>query len=284
MAIVCLSSLPYLQEVITTSNGGLRPWIPNLGIESFLTDDQGKVLGFSTYRMFLYTFFIFVFTELGWLAWLLVSKHKSYYYALFVPVAMGAYQIIIILLNLRKSGANTPEIKLTLLLGICLFSVLAYLKTNKFHYKNVLLWLSILTISTLPYFHDIITLRDASLRNWVPIVGLQSLLTDNENFVGGFGSYRAFVYFLMLHIYAHLGWLGAFIYYGLQNKKPRPFLLAPVIVSLYSVIIILLNWQETGFNKPDVKFYITIGLSVMLVLNYYFNYKVNIKNKVTEKA
>lgn len=91
MALVGLSSLPYLHEAITFE-GGLRSWVPVLGIEEFLTDGQGKVLGFSTYRMFLYTLLIFVFSELGWAVWLYVSKHKTYYLALFVPVLMGAFK------------------------------------------------------------------------------------------------------------------------------------------------------------------------------------------------
>ncbi|MFS4493397.1 hypothetical protein [Maribacter sp. 2308TA10-17] len=282
MAIVSLSSLPYLHEAITTFNSGLQKWVPILGIENFLTDNQGKVLGFSTYRMFLYTLFIFLFTEFSWLAWLFVSKRTSYYYALFIPVVMGAYQILIILFNLRKSVANTPEVKLILLLGISLISVLAYLKKNRFNLSTSIIWLSIISISTLPYLHDIITLRDASLRSWVPIIGIESFLTNSDG-VGGFWSYRSFVYFLMLHLYAHLGWLGAFIYYGARKKKPRPFLLVPVIISLYSVIIILLNWQETGFNKPNIKFYITLALSALLALNFFFNDKLKIQNKVTRK-
>jgi hypothetical protein len=78
----------------------------------------------------------------------------------------------------------------------------------------------------------------------------------------------------MLHIYAHLGWLGAFIYfYYPKLRKVRSFLLVPVALSFYSIIIILLNWQGKGFNQPDVKFYITIVLSILLAINYFFNHK-----------
>ena len=126
MAIIALSSLPYLHEVITHA-GGLRSWVPVLGIQEFLIDGQGKILGFSSYRMFLYTFLIFVFSELGWAAWLFVSKRKTYYLALLVPVLMGLYQICIILFILRKSVANSAETKLLLLFGLSVFCFFLYL-------------------------------------------------------------------------------------------------------------------------------------------------------------
>jgi hypothetical protein len=53
----------------------------------------------------------------------------------------------------------------------------------------------------------------------------------------------------MLHLYAHLGWLGAFIYYDHCIKKPRPLLLVPVFLSLYSIIIILLNLARNRFQQ-----------------------------------
>jgi hypothetical protein len=281
MTIIALSSLPYLHEVITHA-GGLRSWVPVLGIQEFLTDGQGKVLGFSSYRMFLYTLLIFVFSELGWAAWLYVSKRKTYYFALFVPVLMGLYQIFIILLNLRKSLANSAETKLFLLFGLSVFCAFLYLRKGKFTIKTAFKWLLIIGACTLPFFHDIITFRDANLKSWVPVLGIENFLTDSEGYVRGFGQYRALVYFFMLHVCAHLGWVGAFIYYDLPLKKPRPFLLVPVIISLYSVIIILFAWQKTGFNTPDVKFYITIVLAILLAINYYFNHKKEKLARATE--
>tara|TARA_R110000744_G_scaffold128298_2_gene235307 strand:- start:2555 stop:3514 length:960 start_codon:yes stop_codon:yes gene_type:complete len=280
MALVGLSSLPYLHEAITFE-GGLRSWVPVLGIEEFLTDAQGKVLGFSSYRMFLYTLLIFVFSELGWAAWLYVSKRKTYYFALFVPVLMGIYQILIILLDLRKTTANSAETKLSVLFALSLFLALLYLRKHKFTVKTVFKWLLIIGACTLPFFHDIITFRDATLKSWVPVLGVEKFLTDSEGYVRGFGQYRSLVYFLMLHVYAHLGWLGAFIYYDLGIKKIRPFLLVPVIISLYSVIIFLFNWQETGLNKPNIKFYITIVLAILLAINFFFNDKVEKSETIT---
>ncbi|MDE3744082.1 hypothetical protein [Maribacter polysaccharolyticus] len=281
MALVGLSSLPYLHEAITYE-GGLRSWVPVLGIEGFLTDGQGKVLGFSTYRMFLYTLLIFVFSELGWAVWLYVSKHKTYYLALFVPVLMGAYQILLLLLNLRKTTANSAETKLLLVMGLSLFFGFLFLRKNRFTIRIASKWLFILGACTLPFFHDIITFRDATLKSWVPVLGIEEIMTDSKGYVRGFGQYRSLVYFLMLHVYAHLGWLGAFIYYGIGIRKVRPFLLVPVIVSLYSVIIIILNWQETNLNTPNTKFYITIIVAILLAINYFFNHKKEKEAAVTK--
>ncbi len=280
MAIVGLSSLPYLHEVIT-NNEGVRNWVPVLGLERMLTDANGKVLGFSTYRMFLYTFLIFLFSGIGWFAWLYVSRRKAYFYALFVPVFLSFYQILLIVSGLRMTWANDGNVKLYLLLGLSIFLASLYLRRNKFTLKTVFKWVLIIGAAALPFFHDIITDRPSVVKSWVPILGIENLLTDNNGLVGGFGTYRAFVYYLLLHLYAHLGWLGAFIYFDLEIKKIRPFLLVPVIISLYSVIIFTLNWQETEFNKPNIKFYITIVVAVLLAINFFFNDKVEKSETIT---
>lgn len=274
MALILLSSLPILPEFIIDKYTGLKSWVPVLGIENLLTDSQGKILGFSTYRVFLYTFFIFFFSQIGWTIWLLLSKKKDYYLALFIPVILGWYQTIIILVNLRKATANSLTIKLYLLGALSILFILAFLQKKKFTFQIVLKWAAIILAGLLPFFHDILTERSGDLRQWVPIIGTEAMLTDANGTVIGFGNYRVFLYTIMLHLYAHLGWLGAYIYYFYPPmRKVRNFLLVPVILSFYSILIIVLNWQETGFNKPDVKFYITIALGVLLAVNYFFNHK-----------
>lgn len=271
MAILLLSSLPYFNDVITTQDG-VREWVPNLGIEELLTDTNNRVLGFSSYRMLIYTLSIFVFSEIGWATWLLVTRRRPYHLALYVPFLFGLYQIFLILLDLRRTWANDWDVKLFLISGLSiLFAGMYQSGKNRFTLRIASRWIMIICATVLPFAHDLFTDRMGNVKGWVPVLGFENLLTDREDMVGGFVNYRLFVYFLMIHVYAHLGWLGAFIYYGHTIRKVRPFLLVPVIISFYSVIVILFDWRETGFNTPDIKFYLTLFLSVLLAINYFFN-------------
>jgi hypothetical protein len=274
MIIILISSLPYFHEIIIDSETGLQSWAPILGIEQLLTDANGEILSFSSYRVFLYTFLIFLFSQIGWTIWLLLSKRKTYYLALFAPAILGWYQVLIILLNLRKTPVNSLSIKLYFLVALTILLSFLYLRNHKFNLRKILKLTVIIAATTLPFLHDILTERSGEIRSWVPIVGMQNFFTDSNGDVLGFWNYRVFTYTIMLHIYAHLGWLGAFVYfYYPKLRKVRSFLLVPVALSFYSIIIILLNWQGKGFNQPDVKFYITIVLSILLAINYFFNHK-----------
>lgn len=285
MVIVLLSSLPYLHDVITSFKGGLNDWVPIVGLQAWLTDNNGDILGFSSYRMFLYTLLLFVFTGIGWAAWLLVSKKKSYYLALWIPTFMGIYHVLIILFNLRRTAANDVGTKLVLilLLTILLFFIY-FFRYRKISFRTVFWWLFIVALSTMPFLHDILMDRSGELRSLVPVLGIENILTDENGIIGGFGMYRVFIYFLMIHIYAHLGWLGAFLYYNSNRKKIRPFLLLPVIISLYSVVVILLNWQESGFNRPNIKFYVSILITILLAINFFFNDKIKQPETLTKNT
>ncbi len=273
MAIIALSSLPYFNEVITTKEG-VKDWVPVLGIEALLTDTNGRVLGFSTYRMLIYTLLISIFTEIGWVVWLWVTKRRPYNLALYVPVFFGLYQIFLIIFNLRRTWANDWDIKLYILLALSiLFMGIFLYRKNNFTLRTAFRWLLIICATALPFVHDIINDRMGNIKSWVPILGIEDLLTDSNNMVVGFVNYRTFIYFLMIHVYAHLGWLGAFIYYEHKRRKVRPFLLVPVIISFYSVIVILFDWRERSFNTPDFKFLLTLVLAILLAINYFFNDK-----------
>jgi hypothetical protein len=270
--IILVSSLPYLSDVLTVRTDGGTQWSPLLGLHLLMPDPETPILGFSGFRMFLYTLFIFVFTTLGWSTWLIVAKDRPYRKALYAPVVLGIYQILMILTGLRTTTANSWEVKTGLIIVLAIVLGLSRFKEGSFRFGLTVKWLLIIGATTLPFFHDIITLREtAALKDWVPDIGIGNALTDMTGNVGGFGSYRAFVYFFMLHLYAHLGWLGSFIYYDYHIKKIRPFLLVPVIISLFSLILFILNIQDTPFGAPDIKFYITIGLSGLLAWNFFFN-------------
>ena len=131
--------------------------------------------------------------------------------------------------------------------------------------------MGIVFISSLPYLHDVITVRGGEFKGWVPNFGLQELLTDSHGDIMGFSSYRVFVYTLLLHLFAHIGWVGWML--DAKGKSYRFFLLVPVILSGYTVALLLLNARATAFNEFDTKIYITLGLTIILILNFFINRK-----------
>ncbi len=145
------------------------------------------------------------------------------------------------------------------------------MKVRRHIFKNLLAALSIVFISSLPYLHDVITIRGEGLKGWVPDFGLQELLTDVHGGVMGFSSYRVFIYMLFIHLFSHIGWVGWFL--DARGKSYRFFLLVPVILSGYTVALLLLNARATAFNEFDTKLYITLGLSIILILHFFMNRK-----------
>ena len=137
--------------------------------------------------------------------------------------------------------------------------------------KNFVLAVAIIGLSSLPYIHDVITVRGEGLKGWVPDWGLQALLTNNEGDILGFSSYRVFIYTLSIHLFAHIGYAAWF--FEARGKLYRPFILVPVILSMYQVFIILFDWRFTDFNQPTIKIIITISLSLLLAYNFYYNNK-----------
>jgi hypothetical protein len=276
--IILASTLPYFHDIITNT-AGLKSWVPVVGIEQFLTDSNNFILGFSTYRVFLYTFLIFVFATIGWFGWYKNAKTKFYANALLLVLLSSTYQLGIIILNLRRTDWNDTSLKL-LFLGI-LFIVLNYFsfKNTKLTLRKIVFCLLFFGLSLLPFFHDLLTNIDGTLKSWTPNLGIEKMLTDENGYVRGLISYRVLVYMFCIHLFAHLGWFGWFM--SSQGKKYRPFLLVPVALSLFQVIIIAMSWNETEFNSPSSKLYITLALSLLLAINFYFNnHKVSLKNKI----
>lgn len=277
LAIIGLSTLPYLHDFITDSDG-LKSWVPVLGIESLLSDSEGNVLGFSTYRVFLYTLLIFLFATIGWAGWYQSAKDKFYGSALLLAMSSGLYHVFLIVFELRRTVWNEPVPKVVLLSLI--FVVLGYfsIKKNGLGIKKVLSWFILFFMAVLPFFHDIITDRMGDLRPWVPNFGIEAMLTDSEGYVRGLGNYRILVYLFCIYLFSHLGWIGWF--FDARGRKFRPFLMVPAALSFYQVVIIAMSWRETEFNSPNIKLYITIGLSVLLAINFYYNNKVSPKASI----
>jgi len=131
--------------------------------------------------------------------------------------------------------------------------------------------MTIIVLSSLPYIHDVITVSGEGLKGWVPDWGLQRLLTDTDGYILGFSSYRVFVYTILLHVFAHIGWVGWF--FDARGKLYRPFLLLPVTLSLYQIGIILFNSRFSTFNEPNIKILLTLIITSILAINFYANNK-----------
>lgn len=131
--------------------------------------------------------------------------------------------------------------------------------------------MAIVALSSLPYIHDVITIRGEGLKGWVPDWGLQNWLMDADGYILGFSSYRVFLYTFLLHLFTHIGWVGWF--FDAQGKLYRPFLLVPVALSFYQLLIIISGSRLSSYNDPGIKFIITIALSLLIAINFYFNNK-----------
>ncbi|WP_298485846.1 hypothetical protein [uncultured Maribacter sp.] len=137
--------------------------------------------------------------------------------------------------------------------------------------KELLKAVAIIVLSSLPYIHDVITIRGGTFPTWVPDLGIQEFLTNSEGYVVGFSSYRVFIYTLLIHVFAHLGYLGWF--FEARDKLYRPFLLVPVALSLYQIFVIMFDIRGTELNTPNTKIILTIVISSLLAINFFFNNK-----------
>ncbi len=136
LIIIGLSTLPFLHDIITEIGEGTRNFVPDLGIEKALTDRDGYVLGFSSYRVFLYTFFIHLGMHIAFMGWWFASQGKRYRPILLLPVTMTFYQLLIIISNSRDTTFNEPGTKLYIILGISLLLGFNFYFNNSYQKKK----------------------------------------------------------------------------------------------------------------------------------------------------
>lgn len=135
--------------------------------------------------------------------------------------------------------------------------------------KELMAVVGIVIISTLPYFHDVITERGVGTRSWIPNVGSESFFTGSDGKIMGFSSYRVFIYTVLIHLSAHIAFIGWMM--DAKGKSYRIALLVPVILSGYTVAMFLFNAKETTFNSTSVKFYITIVVTIAVFIFYFLD-------------
>ena len=144
-------------------------------------------------------------------------------------------------------------------------------------------------VATLPFFHDIITDK-SGVKPWVPNFGIEeSIKTVIKNEDGsinkirynGYTSYRTLIYFLLLHIFAAIGWMG----WAKDARPGKPykfFLLVPALMTLYTSLVILFDFRQTNFNEATTKIFIIIVVNFLLMALYLYRY-YKIQNKKNEK-
>lgn len=290
--LIGLSSLPFFHDLIINTDGTLLNWVPDWNIEKTLTDSKGDVLGYSTYRVFLYFFLIQVYSLIAWVGWFSVSKSKPYRFAILLGVLSSFYHIILILANSRKTDFNGFDIKLigSAIIFCILFLFYYYFektKKAKLEYAKqklghpakkiitsqvIFVWLLIFIASTGPYFHDIITAGGGlGVKEWIPQLGIEKILTDVEGYVWGFNSYRVLILTIVLQIFAQIGWAGWL--HDSAYKIYRPFLVIPVGLSLYQIIVIILDQSDAYLNQADVKLFVILAISSVVCYFYFFKNK-----------
>jgi len=270
LIIILLTSLPYLHEIITNVDGSLKKWVPDIGLQELLADKNGNYFRYKTYRYFLFTIFFNLFLFFGYLGWYRLETHKPYRKAILIPLFTIVYQLIIIVFSLRSSLYNEPFFKFLATFALTILLVYLYFPKRHIPFRKriMIIWGLLFIVSLLPYSHDIINTKSEGLRWFIPNLGIEQLLTFN-NSVMGYHNYRIFVFIMMIHVFAQIGWAGWF--FDARNRLFRPFILVPVIFNMWEITILIMRGQDSGFNKPDWKLYAAIIFSILIAVNLYYN-------------
>jgi hypothetical protein len=112
LGIIGITSLPYLHDLI--------PVLP-----------EGEVFGYSSWRSFLWSTGMYVFSHLGWLFAYFLAKGKPYRFAILIPVFLSLYQIIIIFTDMRDNATlNGISAKLIIVLTLSVLLTINFFKNN----------------------------------------------------------------------------------------------------------------------------------------------------------
>ena len=113
LGIIAISMLPYLHDLL--------PVLP-----------EGEIFGYSSWRAFLWSSGMYIFSHLGWLFAYALAKWKPYRFALLIPFFLSLYQIVIIFTNLRGSAVlNGISIKLGIVVFLFILVIINFFKKNQ---------------------------------------------------------------------------------------------------------------------------------------------------------
>ena len=131
--ITLLAMLPFFHDIITDKEEGVKSWVPDLGIQQRLTYVNGegktKVMGYSSYRMFLYFLFEYTFTAVGWFGFFLMAKGRPWRVFLLTPAIISLYNLLILVFDYRETTFNEANTKIFIIL------VLNFLLMLRFFYR-----------------------------------------------------------------------------------------------------------------------------------------------------
>ena len=224
LILVGLSSLPFLNELVTNENGSILSWLVSPELQEKWQDVNGKILGYSKPRVLLYYLLTQVYILIASIGWFTVAKEKFYRNAILLCSISSLYQIFIILSVNRKTWLNNYDLKLWFSLGIMAILFGLYVsnelkkkkKLKAIHAtfgssskkstppKVVLVWLFFLVVSTLPYLHDIISPRGLGIQEWIPFKGFENLVKLGDKNYLGFTSYRALALTVFVQLFAQI--------------------------------------------------------------------------------
>ena len=112
LVIICISMLPYLHDLL--------PILP-----------EGSVFGYSSWKAFLWSTSLYLFSHLGWLFSFHLAKGKPYRFAILIPVFLSLYQIIIIFTDQRSSAIlNGIDIKLFIVLILAILLIINFFRNK----------------------------------------------------------------------------------------------------------------------------------------------------------
>lgn len=286
--LVGVSSLPFLNELITQEDGSLQTWILSQDVQESLKSENGKILGYSKYSVMLYYLLTYTYILIGSLGWFIIARGKSYRYAILICTLSAGYHIFLILSENRATFLNNAELKLWGTAGSTLFFFMVHhisfyrrnvrlkpfreaigiIPERTFSAKVILPWLGLVILSVFPYIHDIVSPRGQGMLPWVPFDGFEGFVRLGDRDYWGFLSYRALVLTLFVQLLAQVVWAGWWI--DSKYNLYKPFLLVPVGLSLYQLVLIVMMKNDSYLNKPDFKFIGLLILGVLIGLIYYF--------------
>jgi hypothetical protein len=103
--IILLSSLPYLHDIISR---------------------ELSFSGYSSLRVFVYIVLTNLFGLIGFMGWFVEARGRQYRFALLVPIIMNTYQLLIYVLNMKKSTFNDFDFKIYTTIAVTLVVTLNY--------------------------------------------------------------------------------------------------------------------------------------------------------------
>ena len=112
VSICVISLLPYLHDI-------------------YLFKGMKGFSGFSSFRVGIWVISLFIWGLFGWILAFINSKGKKYRFTILTPILMAVYQLLIYVINARKSDINNFSTKVILNIILILSIVVLYFKLKK---------------------------------------------------------------------------------------------------------------------------------------------------------